>query len=452
MKLKMSVISGPDKDKTEEFSRSLFEQDFVIVGREDECTYQLNEDQHVSRYHFLLEINPPNIVMRDLGSRNGTEVNGNLYGGRKKDETPEEASARQIDIDIKNGDTVKIGKTEIRFEVKYPAKCKKCGQYSKDEEVVDEESFICKKCKMIEKKKEQIKTGTAPARPAPQKINADDKKEKMPEIPGYKTIKQIGKGGFGAVYLAIHKNTGLKMALKTMLQTQQSTKKQILLFEREIDTMGHLNHPNIVKLQDYGFKSGIHYFVMEFIESGSLMDIISGTNSIPIEQAKLIMLQTLEGLAYAHSRDIIHRDLKPSNILLAGKEGNWTAKISDYGLAKNFMESGMTKTGITNMGEFCGSPPYMAPEHIKRYKYVNPRTDVFEIAATFYHMLTGQTVWKKDGNILQSILKNEATPIRQVNKNIPAEISNVIDRALSRNENLRYKDGGAMLEALKKAI
>ncbi len=95
---------------------------------------------------------------------------------------------------------------------------------------------------------------------------------------------------------------------------------------------------------------------------------------------------------------------------------------------------------------------YFAPEHLKKYKYVKPPTDVFEIAATFYHMLTGKTVWKISANLLQSILEDPITPIRRIDGNIPMGISNIIDRALSRDESQRYQDGGEMLEALKREI
>ena len=208
---------------------------------------------------------------------------------------------------------------------------------------------------------------------------------------------------------------------------------------------------------------------MELIDGGSLFDHLKRKGRLSFKDAAPIILQSLEGLAYAHKavlvvelksgpkkvKGVVHRDLKPPNILLSGSPGNWTAKISDFGLSKAFSEAGMTKGSITGpAGSFCGSPLYMAPEHIVNYKYVKPETDVFEIAATFYHMLTGKTVWepKRGQDIYKVILEGKIAPIHSQVAEIPGKVAKIIDRSLSRKPSDRYKDAGAMLKAMKKAL
>jgi serine/threonine-protein kinase len=241
------------------------------------------------------------------------------------------------------------------------------------------------------------------------------------------------------------------------------------MFEREKYIVSQLRHPNIVRCGDTGCCGDVHFIEMEYLSGGSVWDMMKNGGKVPLDEAVPIMLQTLEGLAYAHQavltvqlksgektvRGIVHRDLKPPNILLGGSSNNRIAKVSDFGLSKAFSEAGMTKGSVTaDVGDCCGSPPYMAPEHVVNYKYVKPSTDVFEIAATFYHMLTGVPVWRprRGVEIIKVILEESVTPIRKQDSRIPKKLGDVLDRALARNAGARYQDAGEMLKAMRKAV
>jgi eukaryotic-like serine/threonine-protein kinase len=204
------------------------------------------------------------------------------------------------------------------------------------------------------------------------------------------------------------------------------------------------------------------------MEGGCVGRLLGRQGKLSLAEAKPIMLQVLEGLAFAHRaklqltftggkkevQGVIHRDLKPPNILLAGSPGRWTAKVSDFGLAKAFSEVGMTKGGITGPGMTAGSAPYMAPEHLINYRHLKPATDVFECAATFYHMLTGTYAWnfKKNVDPYRVILQETPAPLRSREAGIPVKVAAVMDRALSRNPVTRYQNGGEFLAALKKVL
>jgi len=240
------------------------------------------------------------------------------------------------------------------------------------------------------------------------------------------------------------------------------------MFEREKEISVALRHPNIIRCERCGCWNDIHFIEMEYMEGGCVGKLLEKRGKLPLDEAMQIMLQSLEGLAFAHNAElklsfadgrktihgIIHRDLKPPNILLSGAPGKWVAKVSDFGLAKAFSEAGMTKGGITGAGMSVGSAPYMAPEHLTNYRNLKPATDVFEIAATFYHMLTGYYVWnfRKGVDNFVVILQEIPDPIRNLNGSVPIKIAAVLDKALSRDPQGRYKDGRELLEALKKAL
>jgi serine/threonine protein kinase len=176
----------------------------------------------------------------------------------------------------------------------------------------------------------------------------------------------------------------------------------------------------------------------------------------------------LEGLAYAHEVElvvttaegkmhrigVIHRDLKPPNVLLARSGGRLVAQLSDFGLAKAFGAAGCTLGSLSQTGSSCGSPPYMAPEHLINYRYVKPATDVFEMAATIFHLLTGQTVRaiKQGRDPFKCVLEEPIRRLRDHLGGCPAALSEVMDRALAVDADDRYANGREFLGAMRTAL
>ncbi|MCE1248607.1 MAG: serine/threonine-protein kinase [Firmicutes bacterium] len=518
MKVVLKVTAGPRQGEEKSFD----EADFFTVGRQEDCNFHLPGDPYLSRHHFIIEISPPELIMRDLGSTNGTFVNGARYGGRAEGETPEEAKQKAASVDLKDGDHLKVGRTEMQVKVLNPAICMECDleipEEKKAPSLFVDGKYLCESCrrKAAEPKPAVPPPAPEPLRPAVQNIpilppgaiqeiavvkppriepiavrphnpppldfkppqdvkkaerNPDlvieeiimqllkqgmpGQKEELPEIAGYSIRKKLGAGGFGAVYLAVNKSTGKECALKTMLQTKKPNEKGLAMFEREIEITKALRHPNIVSIEDYGYTGGIHFFALELMNGGSVYDLMdSGKIRVPLVIIKDLMIQTLEGLAFLHKNNYIHRDLKPPNILISETGGKRIYKVSDFGLAKNFIRAGMTRNKITDTGSFCGSPPYIAPEHILNYRFLKPSTDVFEIGATFYHIITGKTVWQINPgqDYIKLILESQPAPIKKYEPNLPDNIAAAIDRSLNRDERKRYKDAGEMLKDMKKAV
>jgi eukaryotic-like serine/threonine-protein kinase len=438
-KVKLVITGGPMQGM--EFTME--SHDILLLGRAPDCHICLPpEDSTASRHHFILEVTPPEARLRDLGSLNGTWVNGVKQGGRKPSETPEEGARRQYaQIDLQSGDEIRVGTHVMKVEVELPA------------------------TPAPPAAPEPSPAAQPPAQPAPvledpqeqmlrliEKLVREKQKD-VPQVRDYQIEKQLGAGGFGAVYLARHRQTGKRVALKVMLAKAAADEHANKLFQREVEIARALSHPNLVPLYDSGSAGNMHYFSMELCEWGNLMQrILSNGGKLPLQEAGPIMLQVLSGLAFMHEQGIVHRDLKPENILFSQDGRGQTAKISDFGLSKGFIEAGLS--GMTATGSYAGSWAYMPREQLINFKHVKPVSDVWAIAATFYVMLTGLLPRdvRRGQDPVDMILRQDAVPIRKQAPGIPRTVADVIDRALSTQVTGRYPTAQAMKTAMEKVL
>src|SRR6267142_1569989 len=159
-------------------------------------------------------------------------------------------------------------------------------------------------------------------------------------------------------------------------------------FLRELDVAAMLKHPNIVEFLDRGINNGVVYLVTEFVAGQDAAKRAAARGGrLPCAETVRIMLQVLDALAHAHAKGYIHRDIKDSNILVAGAWPNITAKLTDFGLAKSFTQSGMS--GMTMAGEMAGTVAYMPPEQIRNFRDVKPTSDIYSLGMTGYSLMTG---------------------------------------------------------------
>lgn len=282
---------------------------------------------------------------------------------------------------------------------------------------------------------------------------AIDERPPVTAIEGYEILRQLGIGANGAVYQARRKKDTAIVAVKVMLARVAGSENARKKFLHEMELLKSLRHANIVSLLESGAIGSAFYFVMEFCDAGDLTDLMSRRGGrVPLDEATGIMLQALDGLAYAHGKGIVHRDLKPGNLLLAGSRVNRKIKVSDFGLAKNFEQTGFS--GMTLTGQFAGTPPFMPREQVLNFKHVKPVSDVWSMAATFYSMLTGQPPRDRPAGVdpMSVVLDGIAVPIRQRDRNIPKPLAEVIDRALAINKKERYQDASEFKTALAKAL
>lgn len=153
---------------------------------------------------------------------------------------------------------------------------------------------------------------------------------RVPIIPGYEILVELGRGGMGVVYKARQNNLNRVLALKMVISGEYVASAQLARFQIEAEAVAKLKHPNIVQLYDFGTHDGLPYFTLEYMEGGSLASKIKDNSLSPREAAKIVE-QLGRGMATAHAQGIIHRDLKPENVLLSI---DGVPKIADFGLAK----------------------------------------------------------------------------------------------------------------------
>ena len=176
---------------------------------------------------------------------------------------------------------------------------------------------------------------------------------------------------------------------------------------------------------------------------------------LPFADAIQIISQALDALAYAHARGYIHRDIKESNILIAGKTPNLTAKLTDFGLAKSFTQTGMS--GITMAGDMAGTFAYMPPEQIREFRNVRPTADIYAIGMTAYSLLAGDIALDLGpGNdiagTVRAIFEGQIIPLRSRVPEVPERLAEVIERALVKDPAHRWQTASAMRTALAHAI
>ena len=227
--------------------------------------------------------------------------------------------------------------------------------------------------------------------PGPRSIDDDEGTAEIgpPLIPGYKILEVLGRGGVGVVYKAAHLRLNRVVALKMLLAGALATRAERQRFSRESEVVAKLRHPNIVQVYDVGDLDGRPYFTMEFVEGGSLAEMIAGTPR-PARQSAELVATLAEAMQAAHRGGIVHRDLKPSNILLTA---DGTPKICDFGLARQ-LEFGPS---LTQSWATVGTPSYMAPEQAAgKSCEAGPAADLYALGAVLYELLTGRPPFRSE--------------------------------------------------------
>ncbi|MEH2156154.1 protein kinase domain-containing protein [Nostoc sp.] len=433
-----------------------------IIGRSEDCNPQLPDDEDhrtISRYHCLLDMNPPAIRIRDFGSKNGTYVNDKKIGQREAHQTPEEGSKIQFsEYDLQDNDEIKLSHTVFVVSIETDLSSQGTFNFSPANPNINyQNQYPIAQAVQAPNLLEYIKRLLGLATGGDKKLLA---------IRDFNIIKLLGKGGFGEVYLAQHNQTGNFVALKVMLPAVATYDWAIQMFMRETENTKLLRHPNVVKLLDYGYSENIFFFTLEYCEAGTVADLMEKQGGrLSIDIAVPIILQVLNGLEYAHNAEIpnvklrkggfakdvglVHRDLKPSNIFLGYVQGKITAKIGDYGLAKAFDLAGLS--GQTLTGNKAGTPVLMCRQQLLDYKYAKPEVDVWAAAACLYYMLTGTFPRNfTTGDPFLAVLQNDAVPIRQRDANIPKQLAEVIDLALIEKPEIYFQSAAEFKQALLK--
>ncbi len=256
----------------------------------------------------------------------------------------------------------------------------------------------------------------------------------------YEIHHEIGRGSMGIVYAAydpyVSRPVAVKVAMADALRNGEAGERFRKMFFNEAHTAGMLRHPNILDIFDAGLDDDKCYIVMELIEHGdTLRSYCRSDNLLPVHQVAEIMFRCAKALDYAHRQGVIHRDIKPSNILLTQ---DMDVKIADFSIA-HINRADLSQT--MPMG-FVGSPRYMSPEQIQEDS-ISGQTDLFSLGVVAYEMLTGHHPFGGESfsNLIHRVINEEPTPMSQFRPDLPPVLERIVNRALEKMPERRYRMG-----------
>ena len=261
----------------------------------------------------------------------------------------------------------------------------------------------------------------------------------------YQFLEKLGEGGMGVVYKVRDIKLDKIVALKTLLPDVSESAK--MRFQQEARAVAKLDHPNIIKVYDFGVsEESVPFLVMDFLDGTGVDEEIKKKKYFLVEEAIPLIRSMLLGLEHAHSHRILHRDLKPSNMVLCNWEGEQVLKLLDFGLAKLQEEQGQTKTGIT-----IGSPGYIAPEQAEGKK-VDAGADIYSVGCIIFEMLTGRTPFQSDNPLSLMLMHSQVEPpkISEVApQEIPKNFEDIVSRCLKKEPQERFGSVSQILAALE---
>jgi serine/threonine protein kinase len=451
----------------------------LLVGRAEDCDLRVPaDDRRVSRHHCAFDIDPPAVRVRDLGSRNGTFVNGVRLAptptpAQTQTKTPAPAPAStpfaSRPYELADGDEVRLGGVVVA-----------------------------------------VSTGAGHRRPDGHPRPAGDAR-----IGDYTLVRELGRGAQGAVHLARHGPSGELRALKVLRPDAVLRPELVHGFLREINITRTLRHPRLVAFHEAGSTGTRFFLACEYCDGGSLARRVAERGGpLAPEEAVALILQVLDGLAYLHGRHateaatdtapeatdtateaamdtateavgdsatteavgdsattgavgdsatgalaaaaaeavteavpsaagsaagpapagtdrLVNRDVKPQNILLTGPRTEPQVKIADFGLAKAFERAGLS--GYTSTGALGGSVAFMPRSQIVNYKYAAPPVDVWAAAACLYWTLTGATPrdFPDGADPVGVVLREPVVPVLRRTRTLPVRLAGLIDSVLA---------------------
>lgn len=279
-------------------------------------------------------------------------------------------------------------------------------------------------------------------------------------ISHYKIVGKLGGGGMGVVYEAEDTRLGRHVALKFIPDTLVHDRKSLERFEREARAASQLNHPNICTIHEIDDNNGHPFIVMEKLEGESLKQRLRG-KPMELDELLEIAIQIADALIASHAKGIVHRDIKPANIFLTT---NGNAKILDFGLAKLMRDQSSTGGGgngdlphedsLTAVGVLPGTAVYMSPEQA-RDEPLDARSDIFSFGVVLFEMATGKKPFGGNNIVttLDAVMNKKPPSPLVLNPNLPAELENIIGRAMEKDREKRYHSAAdirADLQRLKK--
>jgi serine/threonine-protein kinase len=260
----------------------------------------------------------------------------------------------------------------------------------------------------------------------------------------YRVERVLGQGGMGLIVAATHVELDERVAIKFLLGVPSEASARRFLTEAR--AAAKVKNEHVCRAFDFGrTENGEPYIVMEYLEGRDLGDELAARGPLPAAEVADWARQACEGIASAHALGIVHRDIKPENLFLADLPGGKRVlKVLDFGVSK-LPDSSVTKSAVA-----MGSPLYMAPEQMSSSRDVDARADVWSLGATLYELLSGRPPFDAP-NVLAlaaMVRESEIVPLGEVRPDLPEDLARIVMRCLSKDRELRYRDGAELGEAL----
>jgi serine/threonine protein kinase len=273
-------------------------------------------------------------------------------------------------------------------------------------------------------------------------------------IGNYLIVDKLGHGGMGVVFLAQHRRMKRVVALKVLPPSLTQQLSSLQRFQREVETLARMQHPNIAMAFDADYADDMYYLAMEYVQGMNLQALVRARGPLPCVEAINIVDQASKGLSYAHRHGVIHRDVKPSNLVLSGEN---IVKVLDLGLARLIsnmqeVEGEMTDVDLTSANAIMGTTAYMSPEQAVNSKTVDARSDIYSLGCTLYYLLSGKTMYGGSGSV-ENILAHhhEAAPSLHCRRDdVPPELETIYRMMVAKRPADRFQtmdDVRAAIEA-----
>lgn len=259
------------------------------------------------------------------------------------------------------------------------------------------------------------------------------------QVGNYKLEREIGRGATSEVWLARHAHLSEHVVAVKLLMSQD--REAIRRFQREATIAARLRHPNVAQLFDYGYSQPFFYTILEYIEGGSLRQVIERRGRLPLPEALAIFRQIAAALDYAHSLSVVHRDVSPGNILVEQKAAR--ALLTDFGIARD------SAAPITVTRAIMGTPGYLSPEHAQSATSVTHLSDIFGLGVILYQMLAGELPWAEIPGLPESPGFSPPIPLKQRGvSGMPAELDRVLRTMLAIDPTQRFPSARAAVDEL----
>lgn len=264
----------------------------------------------------------------------------------------------------------------------------------------------------------------------------------------YELLRRLGRGGMAVVYLAEQKSLRRQVALKVLRDEYSNDQSYIKRFHREAQAAASLSQANIVQIYEVGEADGIHFIAQEYVRGQNLRQYLGRYGAVEAVMAVNVLKQVAMALKRAAANEpiVVHRDIKPENIMIST---NGEVKVTDFGLAR--IADQRSKQDLTQIGITMGTPLYMSPEQVEGQQ-VDPRSDIYSLGITLYHMLAGKPPFEGENALAIAVqhVKNDPTSLELIRPDIPVELAQLIHRMIAKQPGDRVQSASDILKELRK--